>query len=199
MSLYREGVIDRFVLAGAGFERAVRLVEPGQWSHPTPCSAWDVRMLVNHVARGNLNYIALVNGGTAADFLRLRDADALGSNPVEAFTGAVTACAAAFAEPGALQRQLDYPLGRAGGGQMLSVRTADTVIHTWDLARAIGADETLDGSLVTWMTDHLAEIYAGLDGADEFFAKPGTPPDDNASEQDRLLCRMGRTPHRRPW
>jgi uncharacterized protein (TIGR03086 family) len=204
MSVHREGILERFVLAGAGFERTLRLVAPGQWSHPTPCTEWDVRSLVNHMTRGNLNYMHLLDGGTAAEFLRLRDVDALGSDPVDAFTGSVTACAAAFAEPGALRRRLDYPLGRASGAQLLAVRTTDTVIHTWDLARATGTDETLDSSLVSWITENLAEIYSGLsetptdrNTTNRFFAVPTeTRPSGKASAQDLLLRRMGRTPYR---
>ncbi|WP_345033541.1 maleylpyruvate isomerase N-terminal domain-containing protein [Kutzneria kofuensis] len=49
------------------------------WAAPTPCTEWDVRQLVNHVVRGNLNYVALLDGGTAAEFLRWREVDALGT------------------------------------------------------------------------------------------------------------------------
>lgn len=73
-----------FLLASAGFERALRTVEPGQWAWPAPCTEWDVRQLVNHMTRGNLNYVLLAQGGTKAGFLRLRDADALGDDPVAA-------------------------------------------------------------------------------------------------------------------
>jgi uncharacterized protein (TIGR03086 family) len=204
VSEYCEGIVDRFLLANAGFERALRLVRRDQWTHPTPCADWDVRSLVNHVTRGNVNYIRLLDGGTAADFLGLRDVDALGPDPVDAFASSVTACAAAFAEPGALQRQLDYPLGPASGGQLLAVRTTDTVVHTWDLAHATSTDETLDGSLVSWITDNLAEIYFGLsetpadpNTTHRFFAEAGVIPGDGASSQDRLLHCMGRTPNRR--
>jgi uncharacterized protein (TIGR03086 family) len=187
---------DRFLRASAGFERVLRLVGPDRWGRPTPCAEWDVRALVNHMTRGNINYIRLLAGGTAADFLRLRDADALGADPVGAYTRSVAACAAAFDEPGALDRQCDYPLGRAPGRQLLAVRTTDTLIHTWDLARAVDADETLDATLVAWVTTHLAEIYDGLAEtpltASRFFA-PATG--GGTTEQDRLLRRMGRTPH----
>ncbi|WP_442790315.1 maleylpyruvate isomerase N-terminal domain-containing protein [Nocardia sp. CDC153] len=63
------------------FEARLREVRVEQWGGPTPCAEWTVRQLVNHVTRGNLNYKALVQGGTAAEFIRLRDADALGVEP----------------------------------------------------------------------------------------------------------------------
>lgn len=100
-------------------------------------------------------------------------------NPVSAYVRSVRACAGAFTQPGALIRVLDYPLGRVTGQQALAVRTTDTVIHTWDLARAIGTDDTLDAGLVTWISESLDEIYAGLaetptatETTHQFFAAP---------------------------
>jgi uncharacterized protein (TIGR03086 family) len=196
-----EGLLDRFVLSSTGFERRLRAVRPQQWTWPTPCTDWTVRHLVNHMTRGNLNYVRLLQGGTSAEFLRLREADALGADPVGAYVRSVQECAEAFAAPGVLHRVLDYPLGKVSGGQALAVRTTDTTIHTWDLARAIGADESLDIGLVAWIDDSLEEIYAGLaetptavETTHRFFATPGGPLARDASRQDRLLHRMGRSP-----
>jgi uncharacterized protein (TIGR03086 family) len=198
-----ETLIDRFLLASAEFERKLRAVRSEQWAWPTPCAEWNVRQLVNHTARGNLNYVSLLQGGTSAEFLRQRDADALGTDPVGAYINSVQLCAAAFAEPGGMDRILDYPLGKVAGQQALAVRTTDSTIHTWDLAQAIGADDRLDISLIAWIDDQLEEIYAGLaetptdiDTTHRFFAAPQVVLADDVSAQDRLLRRMGRTPER---
>ena len=184
-----DGIIDRFVLAAAGFEARLRAVRPGDWARPTPCAEWDVRMLVNHMVRGNLNYTGLVRGATAADFLRMRDADALGTDALAAYRSSTVDCLVAF-EGGGLDRVLDYPLGAVTGAQALAVRTTDTVVHTWDLARAVGGDEVLDAGLVTWIDAEFDAIYAGLDGAPRHFAAPrGTA---GPSPQDRVLHRLGR-------
>lgn len=196
-----EGIIDRFVLSSAEFERKLRAVLPEQWAWMTPCTEWNVRHLVNHTTRGNLNYVRLLQGGTSAEFLRLRDDDALGQDPVDAYTRSVRECAEAFARPGAQQRVLDYPLGQVTGWQALAVRTTDNTIHTWDLAQAVGADDNLNTSLVAWIDEHLDAIYAGLaetptaaDTTHRFFAAPEDVPAHDASRQDRLLRRMGRKP-----
>lgn len=196
-----DGILDRYTAASAGFERTLRAVRPGQWHAPTPCTEWDVRLLANHMTRGNLTYVGLAAGGRAADFLRLRNTDALGEDPVGSYTASVRQCAEAFAGPAVLDMIIDYPLGRIPGRQALAVRTADSLIHTWDLARAIGADDTLDPGLVAWTDTHLEEIYAGLvetptaaDTTHRYFAAPATTPDGHTSRQDRLLIRMGRNP-----
>jgi uncharacterized damage-inducible protein DinB len=89
--------------------------------------------------------------------------------------------------------------------RLLQGGTADSTIHTWDLARAIGADEHLDVGLVAWISDHLRQIYAGLaetpvaaDTTHRFFAAPRGAVADDASRQDRLLHLMGRTPGHDP-
>ncbi len=199
MADFSDGLIERFVLSSDEFGRKLRTVRPEQWLWPTPCTEWNVRQLVNHMTRGNLNYVGLLAGGTSAEFLRRRDIDALGTDPVHAYTGSVQECAEAFARPGALQRLLDYPLGPLTGQQGLAVRITDSTIHTWDLARAIGGDEHLDTGLVAWIADHLDEIYAGLaetptsaDTTHRFFAPPGDASTGLVSRQHRLLRRMGR-------
>jgi uncharacterized protein (TIGR03086 family) len=196
-----DAVADRFDISSQGFERLLLNVRSGQWDWPTPCSEWTVRDLVNHMTRGNLSYARLLQGGTAAEFLAQRDVDALGTDPAGAYTRSVRACAAAFAARGAPDRTVDYPLGVITGRQALAVRTTDSTIHTWDLARAIGVDERLDASLVAWISDHLDQIYAGLsetpvaaDTTHRFFALPRGPLADGASRQDQLLHLMGRTP-----
>ncbi|MEV5712488.1 TIGR03086 family metal-binding protein [Amycolatopsis mediterranei] len=186
-------LLDRFLLASRGFEHHLRSVPPDGWGAPTPCAEWDVRALVNHMTRGNLNYVGLLRGATREEFLALRDADALGDDPVAAFTGSVRGCAVAFAEEGALDRVVDYPLGKLTGRRALAVRTTDSTVHTWDLARALGADDALDPGLVAWIDEDYDTIFAGLALGPRFFAEPPpTPP--GASRQDRLLTRFGRDP-----
>lgn len=193
--------VDRFVIASAEFEWRLRLARADQWCWPTPCSDWNVRALVNHMTRGNLSYVSLLAGGSAEEFVHTRDLDALGEDPVGAYVASARACADAFAASGALDRILDYPLGKVTGRQALAVRTTDATIHTWDLARALAVDERLDAGLVTWIDEHLDAIYAGLPetpidlgSTHRFFAAPAGPTEPDASRQDRLLYRMGRQP-----
>ncbi|MGW7534054.1 TIGR03086 family metal-binding protein [Amycolatopsis sp. NPDC054798] len=193
-------MIDRFLAASTEFGQRLPSVHPEQWTAPTPCAEWNVRQLVNHMVRGNLNYVDLLAGGSREDFLRMRDADALGDDPVAAYTASVRLVVDAFGRPGALDRLLDYPLGEVTGRQALAVRATDSAVHAWDLARALGVDDRLDPDLVTWICDDLEVIYAGLaespvaaDTTHRFFAEPGTLS-GSASRQDRLLHLMGRKP-----
>jgi uncharacterized protein (TIGR03086 family) len=201
MSSAFDGILDRYNLASSEFRRRLETVRADQWAGPTPCTEWNVRQLVNHMTRGNLNFVGLLNGATGTEFLRLRGAEALGADPLAAYTRSVQECAEAFARPGALRQVVDYPLGRVPGEQALAIRTTDTTIHTWDLAQAIGAEDTLDPGLVAWIDDRMEDIYASLvetpvapETTHRFFAAPTAAPASGESRQDRLLRRMGRNP-----
>lgn len=194
------GIVERYERSCTAFEHVLREVRADQWAEPTPCTEWTVRLLVNHMTQGNRNYVFLLDGGAGAEMLRRRGQDVLGDDPVAAFTRAATECAAAFRRPGVLDRVVDYPLGRVSAAQALAVRTADSVVHTWDLARAIGADETLDAEMVEWLDENMAAVYQGLvevptaaETTHRYFAKPADV-DADASRQTRLLVRFGRTP-----
>jgi uncharacterized protein (TIGR03086 family) len=197
--MHTEEVVERFATASVGFAARLAAITPSQWTASTPCTEWDVRQLANHVVQANLNYVRLLGGASAAEFMRMRDLDALGSDPIDAFARSTKECTDAFTAAGALDRMLDHPAGRMLGRQGLALRATDTAIHTWDLARAIGGDERLDSSLIAWIDQNLAEIFPSLPvmatpapTTRRFFAPPvGEPP---ADAQGRVLHLTGRTP-----
>jgi uncharacterized protein (TIGR03086 family) len=172
------------------FERAatnaasmVDQVRPEQRRAPTPCTEWDVDALVTHMA-----------GGTAY----LGGALGLNSDAVVADEGAyrdaVSRCVVALRVPGALDLRCMSPAGFEWSVAEATAGTAmDQLVHTWDLAVAIGGDRRLDPELVdaivTMFLPEMPEIgrSAGIVG-------PEVHMPDDASPQDRLLGAMGRQP-----
>jgi uncharacterized protein (TIGR03086 family) len=182
-------IIERYLTATTGFESRLRAVGERQWTSPTPCTDWNVRQLVNHVVTGNhLNVILLTDPEAATEFRRTRDVDRLGDDPLAAFAESSRRCAEAFrAHPDA---QPVFPMGPMSTDRAIALRATDVLVHTWDLARAIGADETLDAELVAWAADNLDATFAGLIDIPGVFAPPvGETP---AAAQDALLHRLGR-------
>lgn len=176
-------------------------MRPEQWAWPTPCPEWDVRALVNHVVRGTMNCTALARGGNAAEFIAMFSADALGDDPAGAFAKASRECADVYTAPEVLDGILDFPLGPAKGKQVLAVRTADTLIHTWDLARSLRIDEVLDPGLVKWLGDGADAIFAGLaetpssaKTSHRLFSPPPAAHPGPESPQDQVLRHTGRDP-----
>jgi uncharacterized protein (TIGR03086 family) len=70
--------------------------------------------------------------------------------------------------------------------------TSDLLLHAWDLARALGVDETLDPELVDAVLT-AAEPHTDELAASGLFAPPVPVPAD-ADPQTRLIALFGRTP-----
>lgn len=183
--------------AADSFDELVARVANDDWTRATPCVEWDVRALVNHVTRGNHNYVLLLQGGGRDEFLRRRELDALGTDPAAAHQRSVALLTTAFQAPGAASRTVDHPLGAMPGSKALGVRAIDTVLHTWDLARAIGADERADDGLVRWVEEHWNEVYADVLDPTFYAAPLPAPENDDATGLVRLLHRTGRRAHAR--
>ena len=178
-----------FRRARGGFVERGRRVTADQWSQPTPCTEWDVRALVNHVAGEYLWVTEMLAGRTIADVGDRLDGDILGDDPAQALADAQRAAVAALDEPGALSRTVHLSFGDTPAGTYATQMTIDSVIHAWDLARATGGDEVFDPDLV-----ELA--YTELQGSAEDWRSAGafgpetTPADD--STMAKLLALAGR-------
>ncbi len=68
----------------------------------------------------------------------------------------------------------------------------DLLVHGWDIARATGQDETLPAHEVTRV--YADAVSLGDNLRSEGVCGPAVEVPDDASDQDRLLALMGRTP-----
>jgi uncharacterized protein (TIGR03086 family) len=175
-----------------GFGSRLRRVRADQWTASTPDAEWDVRTLVNHVV-GELLWIPpLVEGKTIAEVGNQFDGDVLGDDPVATFERAAAGVRTAIGPPGALDRTVHLSYGDFPGHEYLGQVTSDIVIHTWDLAKAIGADATLGDALVTAVTDFLSP-QIDMWRMPGVFAAP-VETGAGAHAQDRLIAMTGRDP-----
>ena len=180
------------------FSRAVDQFGPrlpaigDRWHDPTPDTEWDVRALVNHVIVEDLWAPPLMQGMTIAEVGDRFDGDQLGEDPEAAWAAAASASVAAVSEEGAMDRTVHVSFGDIPAREYVSQLTCDHLIHGWDLARAIGADETLDPELVDFAYDFLSPQVDGWRSAGVFGPRVDVPAD--ASRQDQLLGLTGRRP-----
>ena len=100
---------------------------------------------------------------------------------------------AAMAAENALDGTVDLPqMGTVPKTVPLGIAASDLLIHTWDVARSIGADETLPAGPVS-------AAYAGLQRFPEQAMRaqgmfgPAVEVADDADEQTRMLSFAGRT------
>jgi uncharacterized protein (TIGR03086 family) len=168
----------------------VERIAAGQWDLPTPCTEWNVRDLVGHLVSGTSWVGPLVEGRTIAEVGDRFDGDLLGDDPSGAWRRAAGAAVDACAADGAMHRLVHLSSGDVPAADYVAERILDLVMHAWDVARAIGADETLDPELVDVARKVLAE-KADLwrrHGA----LGPAVEPAPGADPQTLLLAESGR-------
>lgn len=177
-------VQDSYRLVSSGFDAAVRAVSPGQWEAQSPCEQWTARDVVAHVVEGHRGVIANVRGG---------ESEPMGADedPKRAWEKASRAIDEITGEPETVARVVDGPTGRMSAGEIIGRFVAmDLLVHTWDLARTIGADEHLD-------EDSVRKAYEGLKPMDAMIRQPNAfgpklePPID-ADLQTEFLYFLGR-------
>lgn len=179
-----------FTRAVEGFAGHVHAIGDAQWHDPTPCTDWDVRTLVQHVTVEQLWVPPLLGGATVADVGDRFDGDVLGEDPVAVWDAAAAAATAALTADGALDTTVSLSGGTRPTAEYCWEMTTDALIHTWDLARGIGADETLDAELVDLVYERTLPVAEHLHETGLFAPPVPVPPD--APIQTRLLALFGR-------
>lgn len=168
----------------------VAAIDAGQWELATPCTEWNVRDLVGHLASGTSWVAPLIEGLTIAEVGDRFEGDLLGDDPAAAWRQAAATAISACGTDGAMQRQVHLSSGDAPASDYIAERVLDLVMHAWDVARATGGDEQLDPELVEVAAKVLVEKadvwrrYGALGPAVD------TAPDADA--QTQLLAESGR-------
>lgn len=185
-------IIDLYMRAASAFGAYVKAVRDDQWSLPTPCTEWDVRALVNHLVNEDRWVTPMLGGKTIAEVGDALDGDLLGDDPKAAWDAAFDEAQAAVNAPGAVEATVHASFGDISGEEYLSQLWIDHLIHGWDLARAIGADEAMDPELAQRAYDVMKPMADGL-ASSGVFGEPVPVPDD-APVQAKLLGLTGRQP-----
>ena len=184
------GLPELFERAVQEFDSRVQQIQDDQWTNPTPCSEWDVRDLVNHLVYEDVWAPPLFDGKTVQEIGDRFEGDLLGDDPKGAWASARDAALAAVNRPGALEGTVHLSSRDVLGGEYLLELLNDHVIHGWDLARGIGADDKLDPELVEMIYAGSAPQEDALKESGAFGAK--VEPPEGADTQTKLLAVMGR-------
>jgi uncharacterized protein (TIGR03086 family) len=169
-----------------------RVLGTENWDAPAPVGGWTARDVVRHLVEW---FPGFLESGTG---IRLPSGPPVDDDPVGAWQTHADAVQAVLDDPATPGRAFSNP---HTGEMPLDVAvdrfyTVDVFMHTWDLARATGQDDSLDPALA-------AELLAGMEPIDELMRSSGqygprvAVPDD-APVQDRLLGFIGRDPQWRP-
>lgn len=176
-------VVVMFERAASDAAAMVGRVDEEQWHDATPCTEWDVESLVSHMT-GGFAYLEAALGAAPSEV-------ALDET---SYRAAVQRCVEELRAPGALDRRCMSPAGFEWSVTEAVAGTAmDQVVHTWDLAVAIGADPRLDPEVVaTCVTMFLPQMP--MVGREAGFVGPEVPVPHDAPPRDVLLGAMGRSP-----
>jgi uncharacterized protein (TIGR03086 family) len=192
-------VLDR-VLAG---------LDPAALERPTPCVDWTLRTLLEHIAGQNAGLARAFDGGDAdlgawAPLSVDPDAPAAVAASNAALADSI---ASAVAVDGGLTRSIWMPEIRPNavlpGAIALRAHLLDTVVHSWDIAAALGDAERAD-----FDDDVLEEVWSmavGIEDGDTreasgFFGRSAV--DDatlrGLSGLPRIVAWLGRVPNWTP-
>lgn len=181
---------DRFRRATEEFDARVRQTSDDQWDLPTPCTEWNVHDLVNHLVNEDRWVKPLFDGKTIAEVGDAFDGDLLGDEPQKAWSDARAEAVAAVSAEDAMDRIVHLSYGDTPGREYTMQLLVDHVIHAWDLARAIGAEETLDPDLVKLCYEMMAPQEEMLRRSGVYGDRVEVP--DDAPLQTKLLALVGR-------
>lgn len=159
----------------------------------SPCSAWNVRSLLSHTVASIDAFAAAVDGGTGPTEQELfSGADILGTDPLAIVERSVERSQGAWATITDWQVPVTTVLGDMPAGQAIGIITYSTLVHSWDLAVAVGRSVEFDDAEAT-----LAEAVGGqlvpLLRPQELFGAEITTAAD-ATPTQRVVAFSGRNP-----
>ena len=155
-----------------------------RWNSASPCPGWTAWDVAAHVVGNHRRACAGLRGN---DY-RVPTA---GEDVVAAWLDATAGVQAALQSQATAQQVLGAEFGNLPFEQFVRrMACADTLIHTWDFARATGQDEHLDPEAVELARTFLVAEDDRIRLPHAFGAK--VAPTDNADAQTQLLNFLGR-------
>lgn len=152
-------------------------ITDADWDKPTTCPDWNVKQLVDHA----MHWQAMGGGVIGAN-----------ATPGDDWATIQPAMAAAFEDPSNLEGQAEGFGGMPKQG-VAGMVIGDLLVHCWDLARSIGADDTLPEEAVQSTLMGLQRLPDEMLRGENMFAAAVEVPED-ASPQDQLIAFVGRQP-----
>lgn len=175
---------ERYRLVAGAFDTRVQAAPPESWNSQSPCAEWRARDVVAHIVDSHRRLIAQVAGGEPKPMTADED-------PKAAWTSAYASMRRLTEDPEAMARSVDGPIGPMPLEQMVPQFVCmDMLVHTWDLARAVGVDERLDEDAVRDAYETLKPMDTMIRQPNVFGPKLDPPP--AADVQTELLYFLGR-------
>jgi uncharacterized protein (TIGR03086 family) len=164
-------------------------IDTAALARPTPCAGWDVRATLEHLVGATWMFTLANHGQAVGEDSRGIDDD----GPEAALGGAAAANLASWRTPGAFDGARTFPFGTFPADAAAMMNLSEVVVHTWDIAVALGGDSTIDPAVAKMLDEFYAAISLDPYRAHGAFG-PEIAVDAGASHADRLLAQLGRRP-----
>ncbi len=177
-------VSDRYARVARGFSARLEGCPPDKLDGPSPCQQWTGRDVANHVVQVHRRVLAALDGSDARE-------PEVDEDLLLAFGEVSEAVSAALVDPARATKTVAGIFGEQQLEQLVGrLLCADTLVHTWDLARANAQDDRLDADALTKALEFPTPI-------DEAIRRPGgfgpkLVPSPDADVQTQLLAFTGR-------
>jgi uncharacterized protein (TIGR03086 family) len=182
-------ISERYRKVAGQFTERARAVPDGAWDNPAPCDGWVARDVVRHMVEWMPSFFP---AGTGVEF---PSAPSVDEDPVAAWVGVSDTLQTAVDDPDIAAREFDMRAGRFRVDDAVATFClGDVLVHTWDLARATGLDETLDRGEVHRLFEGMGPIDDLLRQSGHYGPRVDVP--DDADEQTKLIAFTGRDPFR---
>ncbi|WP_067547619.1 TIGR03086 family metal-binding protein [Nocardia crassostreae] len=162
---------------------------------PTPCADWTLHGLLTHMIAQHRGFAASARGGNDLVDWKTRP---LGDDPAREYREAAEDVLTAFAEPGVLEREVALPefstTHRFPAARAVGFHLVDYVVHSWDVAQALGIPVHFDAEVLAAAHEVAAAVPGG-----EIRVAPGAAfaPEvswSGADALDRIVAMLGRSP-----
>ncbi len=177
----------RFARVAAAFSTTADAVTAAQWDLPAPCEGWVARDVVRHL----VEWVPSVIGKGGVQF---GVGPEVGVDPAGAWRHLSSVLQSALDDQSVASQSFDAgPPGTMSVGNAIDMLvTGDVLLHTWDLATAVGRTVVLDGGLVAGMLAGMEPIDELLRSSGHYGPKVAVPAESDA--QTKLIAFTGRNP-----
>jgi uncharacterized protein (TIGR03086 family) len=184
-----DAVVEHCQRAVDAAQAVVDLVTDADLDRPTPCADWTVRELVAHMIWMQQVFAAGLTG------------DAMPPEPAEVHDGDDVAAAYSTAGAAAMEAwrttewaemTLQLPFSKLPAAIGVRVCVGDALIHTWDLATALGRPFQIPEDLARPQLELMQQFYDPANRGPQAAFDLATDCPPGASTSDHLIALSGR-------
>jgi uncharacterized protein (TIGR03086 family) len=180
-------IADRYRRIARQFTDRATAVPETAWDNPAPPDGWVARDVVRHLVEWVPAFFESYTD------IAVPKPTSVDTDPAAAWVSVGDALQRLLDDPEVAAQEYDMPMGRMSVERAVDmIVTNDVFLHTWDLARATGLDETLDPGEVHRMLEGMEPWDEALRQSGEYGPRVEVP--DDADEQTKLIAFIGRRP-----